>query len=72
MSNVSDVRPWFKEDLARTLRAVYFSAKNGGLSGERLRGFVMCLGSLALMFGLAAGEVVEAEDVHFLEVRNDL
>jgi len=69
MANVADIKPWFREDLARILRAVYFSAKQGGLHGERLHGFVMCIGSLALMFGLAAGDVIAADDLYFLEVR---
>jgi len=28
MSNVSDIKPWFREDLARMLMSVYFASKS--------------------------------------------
>ena len=32
MSNVSDIKPWFREDLARMLMSVYFASTPSGAS----------------------------------------
>lgn len=63
---MSDIKPYFRDDLARSLHSVYVSAKGAGLQGERLNGFLLCLGSLALLFGLNAGDVVSSDDANRL------
>ena len=73
MGNVSDIKPWFREDLARTLMSVYFASKTA-VSGQRSvvsggeyeAGFAAALASVALAVGVNPESFLSPEDVQRL------
>lgn len=72
MSNVSDIKPWFREDLARTLMSIYFSSTQASSalpSGEDevyRKGFAAALSSVALAVGVNPESFLSPEDVQRL------
>ena len=71
MSNVSDIKPWFREDIARTLMSIYFaSAANNSqrtTESEHYRvGFAAALSSVALAVGVNPESFLAPEDVQRL------
>lgn len=56
MSNVSDLKPWFRDDLERLLKSIYFTSAAAGRSEsndiEYQTGFASALSSIALMVGV--------------------
>ena len=71
MSNVSDIKPWFREDIARTLMSIYFaSAANSAAhtsDNEHYRvGFAAALSSVALAVGVNPESFLAPEDVQRL------
>ena len=67
--NVSDIKPWFREDLARTLMSIYFaSAANGSQrTDSKYRvGFAAALASVALAVGVNPESFLSPEDVQAL------
>lgn len=79
MSNVSDIKPWFREDLARMLMSVYFASTPSGASrhlpqiqeqnleeeGYR-KGFAAALASVALAVGVNPESFLAPEDIQRL------
>ncbi|HND47167.1 MAG TPA: hypothetical protein PKI33_03330 [Anaerolineales bacterium] len=71
MSNVSDIKPWFREDIARTLMSIYFaSAANNSqrtAENENYRvGFAAALSSVALAVGVNPESFLAPEDIQRL------
>jgi len=82
MSNVSDIKPWFREDLARMLMSVYFASKSKpspsfdyaakGAAPLRMeedgysKGFAAALASVALAVGLNPESFLSPEDIQRL------
>ncbi len=79
MSNVSDIKPWFREDLARMLMSVYFASTPSGtprhlpqiqeqnLEEEAYRkGFAAALASVALAVGVNPESFLSPEDIQRL------
>jgi len=71
MSNVSDIKPWFREDIARTLMSIYFaSAANStqrSTDDEHYRvGFAAALSSVALAVGVNPESFLAPEDIQRL------
>lgn len=72
MPNVSDIKPWFREDIARTLMSIYFaSAASGSYRSEdndhyRV-GFATALSSVALAVGVNPESFLAPEDVQLLK-----
>ena len=79
MSNVSDIKPWFREDLARTLMSIYFASTPSGalrhlpqieernLEEEGYRkGFAAALASVAIAVGVNPGTFLSPEDIQAL------
>lgn len=82
MPNVSDIKPWFREDLARTLMSIYFASKCGtpprpspndkeqerNLEREQAyeTGFAAALSSVALAVGVNPESFLAPEDVQRL------
>ncbi|HNH26696.1 MAG: hypothetical protein U0V18_04825 [Anaerolineales bacterium] len=71
MSNVSDIKPWFREDIARTLMSIYFaSAANNSqrtTENENYRvGFAAALSSVALAVGVNPESFLAPEDIQRL------
>lgn len=68
--NVSDIKPWFREDIARTLMSIYFaSAANGSRTddNEHYRvGFAAALSSVALAVGVNPESFLAPEDIQRL------
>lgn len=56
MSNVSDLKPWFRDDIERLLISIYFTSAAAGRSQsndiEYQTGFASALSSIALMVGV--------------------
>lgn len=68
MSNVADVKPWFREDLARTLMSIYFASVQGnGQSAQYRAGFAAALSSVALAVGVNPETFLKPEDVQLLK-----
>lgn len=71
MSNGSDIKPWFRDDIARTLMSIYFaSAANGAHQtndNENYRvGFAAALSSVALAVGVNPESFLAPEDIQRL------
>ena len=69
MSNVSDIKPWFREDIARTLMSIYFASKSSQQSGKKDRyeiGFAAALSSVALAVGVNPESFLSPEDIQQL------
>lgn len=66
-NNVSDIKPWFREDIARTLMSIYFASKSGSKSREDYRiGFSAALSSVALAVGVNPESFLSPEDIQLL------
>lgn len=75
MNTVVDIKPWFRDDLARTLASIYFASKSGGqrsaISGQRSAdgyeaGFAAALASVALAVGVNPESFLSPEDIQRL------
>ena len=72
MSNVSNIKSWSREDIARTLMSIYFaSAANGAqrtIENENYRvGFAAALSSIALAVGVNPETFIAPEDIQRLK-----
>ncbi len=72
-NNVSDIKPWFQEDIARTLMSIYFASKSGRGQAQGLpiqpdyeAGFAAALASVALAVGVNPESFLSPEDVQAL------
>ena len=71
MSTVSDIKPWFREDIARTMMSIYFASLSSGLRDagqhENYRtGFATALSSVALAVGVNPESFLAPEDIQLL------
>lgn len=70
MSNISDLRPWFREDLARVLMSVYFASAisdSRTTPNDRYRnGFAAALSSVAINVGVNPETFLTPEDIVLL------
>jgi len=70
MSNVNNVKPWFREDIARALMSIYFASTtangNNTLSKEYRSGFASALSSVAIMVGVNPESFLVPEDINRL------
>lgn len=68
--NVSDIKPWFQDDIARTLMSIYFASKSGQRSAisdqDYEAGFAAALASVALAVGVNPESFLSPEDVQAL------
>lgn len=68
-NNVSDIKPWFREDIARTLMSIYFANQGGRrqvVGGEYETGFAAALSSVALAVGVNPETFLTPEDIQRL------
>lgn len=66
-SNVSDIKPWFREDLARTLMSIYFAGKANQRREENYQaGFAAALSSVALAVGVNPESFISPEDIKLI------
>ncbi len=68
-NNVTDIKPWFRDDIARTLMSIYFaSAANGAqrTDNEYRIGFAAALSSVALAVGVNPESFLAPEDIQRL------
>ena len=67
MINISDLKPWFRDDLERLLTSIYFTSKaaTGYQTGsqEYHTGFVAALSSIALMVGVSPDVFLAESDL---------
>lgn len=71
MSNINDIKPWFRDDLARTLMSIYFASASNGTQrtsdNENYRvGFAAALSSVALAVGVNPESFLAPEDIQRL------
>lgn len=69
MSNVSDIKPWFRDDIARTLMSIYFASAAGNQrtsDAEFRAGFAAALSSVALAVGVNPETFITPEDIQRL------
>lgn len=65
-NNVSDIKPWFRDDIARTLASIYFANTSG--QADYRKGFAAALSSVALAVGVNPASFLSPEDVQLLQV----
>lgn len=77
-NDVSDIKPWFREDLARTLMSIYFASKASPTpnpspigraqigEGSYQVGFAAALSAVALAVGVNPESFLAPEDVQLL------
>lgn len=65
MRNVSDIRPWFREDLRLVLLAIYFAMKAAGwrMNADQWRGAVDALTALGKAWGVEPKSFMSEADV---------
>lgn len=71
MNNINDIKPWFRDDLARTLMSIYFASASSGAQrtgdNELYRaGFAAALSSVALAVGVNPESFLAPEDIQRL------
>lgn len=68
-NNISDIKPWFQDDIARTLMSIYFASQGGrrqAVAGEYETGFAAALSSVALAVGVNPETFLTPEDIQRL------
>ncbi|WKZ47694.1 MAG: hypothetical protein QY306_17970 [Anaerolineales bacterium] len=67
MSNFSDLKPWFREDIARILVSIYFasaaSSSQSSINEAFRNGFATALSSVALNIGINPESFLAQEDI---------
>lgn len=75
MSGVNDIKPWFRDDIARTLMSIYFASTSaaGTREGEDLykTGFAAALSSVALAVGVNPESFLLPEDIQRLRSKEN-
>ncbi len=70
MSNVIDLKPWFREDIARVLMSIYFASvtanSHASLNAEFRSGFAAALSSVAINIGVNPESFLAPEDIRLL------
>ncbi len=71
MSDMNDIKPWFRDDIARTLMSIYFASASNGAQrsseSEHYRvGFAAALSSVALAVGVNPESFLAPEDIQRL------
>lgn len=74
-NNVSDIKPWFRDDLARTLMSIYFASASNGAprtdENDHYRvGFAAALSSVALAVGVNPESFLAPEDIQRLRSKS--
>lgn len=75
MPNVSDIKPWFREDIARTLMSIYFASISSSSfkseEDEKFRiGFATALSSVALAVGVNPESFLASDDIKLIKSTN--
>ncbi len=70
-NNRSDLKPWFREDIARVLMSIYFTSttsQSQQSNNEEFRsGFASALSGVALMIGVNPESFLKQEDIKLLQ-----
>lgn len=64
---MSDITPYFREDIARVLMGVYFSSAQSNNQPEHRKAFAAALSSVALAFGVRPDSFLSPEDIQLLK-----
>jgi hypothetical protein len=72
MSNVSNIKPWFREDIARVLMSIYFTSISSGANSEGASehyrtGFASALSSVAIMVGVNPESFLDPKDIRLIQ-----
>lgn len=63
---MSDLRPWFVEDMARVIKSVVFTALASNNEDYR-RGFLACATAICMAFGIDIKDVIAEFEVFYQE-----
>jgi len=70
MSNTNDIKPWFKDDIARTLMSIYFTSKqNSKATGNYEIGFAAAIFSVAMATGVNPETFLDPEEIQKLKAK---
>jgi hypothetical protein len=66
--NISDIKPWFRDDFERTLASIYFSLCAGEKASDRQyrADFVSGLAAFSLAVGVDIKKILSPEDMQLL------
>jgi hypothetical protein len=68
MSN--NLKPWFRDDLARVMMSIYFSTvmsrSGSAMNDEYRKGFAAALSSFAIVVGINPESILHSDDVQLL------
>lgn len=66
MSN--NLKPWFRDDLARAIVSIYFSSVVSGkpINDDYRKGFAAALSSVAIIVGINPETILQNEDLRLL------
>jgi hypothetical protein len=71
MSN--NLKPWFRDDIARAIMSIYFSSVMSGsddqLNNDYRKGFATALSSIAIIVGINPESILQKEDIQLLQNR---
>jgi hypothetical protein len=66
----NNLKPWFKDDIARAMMSIYFSSVMSGsgnqINDEYRKGFAAALSSVAIVVGINPESILQKEDVQLL------
>lgn len=64
----SNLKPWFRDDLARAIVSIYFSSVVSGNAGndDYRKGFAAALSSIAIVVGINPETILQHEDIQLL------
>jgi hypothetical protein len=70
MSNVTGLKPWFQEDIARVLMSIYFTSmmtnSHSSQTAEFRSGFAAALSSVAINIGVKPESFLAPDDINLL------
>lgn len=65
-----NLKPWFRDDIARAMMSIYFSSVMSGagkqMSDEYRTGFAAALSSVAIAIGVNPESILQREDIQLL------
>jgi len=64
--SISEIKPWFIDDLQKLYSGIYFAYINPSLSREERYGFVKAIASTCLSVGINPESFLAPEDIQLL------
>ena len=71
----SNLKPWFRDDIARAIMSIYFSSVISGSekqsNNDYRKGFAAALSSVAIVVGINPESILQKEDIQLLQNQVD-